>query len=953
MFRFLLIISLLLTSTVFGQGQRASQKTIEFRGFGGLNTLDNIFGIEKNEATRAHNIDFGRKRGSLTKRWGFDSLGVLSGVDSIIAIFAAYKSDGTQQLIYLVDPKDGTTPDSSGWGEIWASVDGGFSGGFIDSVWILIDTTPAASVDIHLVRLTIGNTFCTKQIITDGTPTAAVIIDSLVLKFDSTGCVASPGLSVSNSGDTALLAVGTVNIDLRSSRYVKDGINKADELIYLKTQITQSDVYFTKFPIQSEPSFAMFNDDIYITSPDGRGAVIHEGNGREFPFRAPGELRVIPLVDTFDIDVDSIYGLDGEYRYKIYTWLSDSNQVGDTVQIAGYVHQPVKIKDGKMFLTGFTKLHGDSTTKLSGSVSSKIDIYRTRANIGRLDFNDSVYFVTRLNVPYDDSWDTLYFIDSIPDSLLGDGLLAIDEQRIGLDSAVADSTTSYPYGGPSFLAIDSLHKHTPTKDSTNNYGIFYGIPGQRDTLGMAYMLTYIDTVTGIESDSGRSLYVYNHIKDTTDATDTILPWSIKIGIPNQPAATIGLVRNLYRGMIYQVTFDTGAFNRIVVNIGEDRTKTLIIDGGGWVERLAVDTVIVTDYFLLAQIPSADSFYVDSVRWDSLTVKRRFVGNSAPPGLKSLFTHDGHMFGINKSKLYFSKLDSAFAWGVFDFTSLNKDDGDENTLAFPTQGGIVVCKNNRTFIVFQNSNLKWSRREITGLPGCIAPRSYAKGLNGHYYLSAFGVVRLNDGQTLERRYSSGIISEKLSNFDNLSSIVKRDARAAYLPNSQQYLLNIGDTTYVYDERLDAWSTWSLKFAGSTLYGSEDELQYIPGDTMYFIQQGDSTIYRYGTSELDNGSGVQVLWSSAPFGVDNRLEKVSDIAVWWTNVDGISVVMGIYNEADSLLENVTFSSQNRYSRKSYDANNALYHRLFISGVSIDSLSIDGIDITIVDQGIREIE
>ena len=173
----------------------------------------------------------------------------------------------------------------------------------------------------------------------------------------------------------------------------------------------------------------------------------------------------------------------------------------------------------------------------------------------------------------------------------------------------------------------------------------------------------------------------------------------------------------------------------------------------------------------------------------------------------------------------------------------------------------------------------------------------------------------------------IISQKLSNFARLSSIVKRDARAAYLPNSQQYLLNIGDTTYVYDERLDAWSTWSLKFASSTLYGSEDELQYIPGDTMYFTQQGDSTIYRYGTSELDNGSGMQVAWVSAPFGVDNRLEKISDIATWWTNKDSVSVVFGLFNESDSAIGSVIFNGSGRYSRKSYDLTNSLYHRLFI--------------------------
>jgi hypothetical protein len=102
--------------------------------------------------------------------------------------------------------------------------------------------------------------------------------------------------------------------------------------------------------------------------------------------------------------------------------------------------------------------------------------------------------------------------------------------------------------------------------------------------------------------------------------------------------------------------------------------------------------------------------------------------------------------------------------------------------------------------------------------------------------------------------------------------------------QKYMLSIGDTTYVYDERAKAWSTWDLTFAGATLYGTEDELNFLPGDSMYFIKSGDSVLYRYGTSEQDNGTAFDVKWQSAPMFADiPKYKQITAVEVAFNSGD----------------------------------------------------------------------
>ncbi|GAG14466.1 unnamed protein product, partial [marine sediment metagenome] len=257
---------------------------------------------------------------------------------------------------------------------------------------------------------------------------------------------------------------------------------------------------------------------------------------------------------------------------------------------------------------------------------------------------------------------------------------------------------------------------------------------------------------------------------------------------------------------------------------------------------------------VAQISGDSTAYTDSIRWDSISsVTGKLYNKATPPSLLSnIFSFENKMFGIQGSNLYWSRLDTAAAWGAFDFVSLNRSDGDHNTVAYPARGVVRVHKNKSNFNVYQDANLNWNRREISGQFGCIAPQSHSAGLFGHYFLSENGVLRESEGQYLERTQQIKLVSAQLDNFDALPLTTKAKAKSFYF--DQKYMLSIGDTTYVYDERADAWTTWDFTFQDATYYGVEDVLGFYPGDTMYFIKPGDSLLYRYGSSELDGNDTI---------------------------------------------------------------------------------------------------
>ena len=866
---------LLVFSVVYGQ---PVEKKTEIRNFRGLNTVAGDFAIQPMECRKAHNIDWGRNVGSISKRYGFDSISVINGMDSILGIYAAYYTDGTQQLFIVADLADTT-----------ADVDTMQHAGHA-SVFV----TPKGSVNLSA--------------------------DSLTMIWEYWG----------PSG---------------------------------------------------RPSFAMANDWVYIVNGQHRGIMYNGTVARRWPPAAPGEIVPVPLNDSVSA---AAYGLVGSYRYMIKYWDADS---ADGDNLSGYVTAPVKVPySGKIMLTGLTWPSLDSLNPEHDSIS--FQVWRSKGDIGVLDASDSLYFIIEyLDILSDSLLSNLIIVDSVADSNLSEASgtsifdLKDDTLNSGRDSL---GVYSHRYGMVGYKSQNTTITYlddTASDYSGDSVGVFYGIIKQTDTLGVAYVCTFIDTITGIESDTSRSMWAYCDADDPARSFTVYLPNSPFIDSGSVAGKSSGLVKNLYRAHIFQQTYDSlfwadtlpnSFLGRAISTAFSSKTiKRLKFGIHAEISELAVDTVLLSPFYLVAQYHDTVDEVSDSVRYDSL-YSRRVYSKSAPPALaKQIYNFQGRIWSIDdrflwKSSIIDSPVDTLQGWGQADAIGLGVSDGDIPTLIFPRRQAMAVFKNFSSYNIFQDGNLNWSRTEVSGTFGCVAPNSYAKGFGGHYYLSDAGVVRENEGATLERTQSIELISTPIRSFDNMSVQTKSAAVGFY--TDRKYMLNVPavGTTYVYDERANAWSTWDMLFSGASLYGVETNLGFFPGDTMYFFN--DSVLYRYGkTTELDYyqapadttggtpGRYPEIMWHSAPLFVDPNYNQISKVGLFRSGATGDSLRARVFNADSSSFEDQYFNPlTDRYSVEAFAPMSDIYLYLMLFNtvgqdtLVFDSTVIDGIDIWYTDQG-----
>lgn len=902
-----LVISIILCVIVASSAIMAEQKLLRITTFGGLNTVSGDFSMKPGEARGAHNIDFGRNVGSVTKRYGYDAVSFLHGQDSIIGIYGAYFLDGTQRLVVVSDSAN------VGWGNIYISPPGkaqfvgtdvfdinvevslGVEYTYLDSIIIEDDTTVIAYTQAASPGIVV-DTVEVCYVKPGHEPECWDRYDTL-LTGDSANIAVSVATHIVDSinnnvavNDTVLAILGA------NGNYSITPLNYEFYTITIPTDVNQTVVSNSAnasrvrdyFSVLNKPSFAMYNDIVYIVNGSHKGVAYNGDIVRSWPLNAPGEPTIIPLTTRGP--------LSGEYRYAFsYLRGLDGDSSYGTI---GGISSRVRITNGQMLLRDFQWVGSDIIDGSPDSVG--IVVYRTKANIGRLDQRDSAFLIDTLWGESAADMATLSLLDSVADVDLANGVSIWVDSLLGQVANDADSVFSYShsYGAPRYIGTDSLLLYTrdagTDTDSLSVGGIFHGIPTQRDTIGVQYIVTFMDTVLGVESAPSTPL-TYKQSDSVT-----IHPYSITIGLPNPVYGDSGIVRNLYRSHLLQISYDSvwRKLDTIDVFGGKRQTARYI-----WKSRRAIDTIVTSPFYLVAQITLDSANYTDSIRYDSLEAAGRLWEQLTPPlFMTQIFAHQNRMFGVSGSRLHISKLDSASAWGALDFISLNESDGDQITLAFISRGVIRVLKNHSSFNVYQDANLDWNLREVSNQWGCIAQHSYAASPLGHYYLSALGVVRESEGQFLERTQAVELISANLRNFTDLPINTLNTATGFYF--DQKYMLSIGDTTYVYDERAKAWSTWSMTFSDATLYGTESELNFLPGDSMYFIQGGSSNLSRYGTSELDNGSPFQTRWrSGALLQNEPGYKHIQSIEMAFHSGDDDDIVfVGLYDEFDALVEGI---------------------------------------------------
>lgn len=948
----IIVFLFLLVTTALGQN---TADTVEISKFSlGLVTSERPINLPLGAGVKVHNVDL--SEGVLSVRPGYDSVFTLPGL-RFKGLYAAYYSWGVQQLIAVCDSP------TVGYGVIMRSIMGRHDFGDIyDSLLIKADTADIlnypmwnnAKYPIPIFGIYWNDTILYRD--------STWIFTFEIERSDSANVVSrawwADTMVALINGSSCSLYVTATDVDsgyllVEDSSYLDILLHFVYDSIYQYSVTAPDDSLriWSYYSTQSPPSFATFDDNVYIVNGDQRGVVWNGEIAMAYPLPAPGEPLIMPLTLVSGDNTD--YSMDGEVRYAISVALDTAAGAGATYSdsLFGVITSPVKTKNGRFMLRKFSYPAADSVVDhMIPDATDTLTYYlwRTLTNPGRLTRTtkmystgiqlemrkDSIFVSDQESATIDTftSLATVFVIDSLPDSVLTNRdttRLAISDVMAGRDSV---GVIERRLGAPTYLAGD-----TTVVDSS----LFSGSPVQRDTLGVAYAVAFIDTLNANQGPIGAPCYIWNKELDNGDTSNAKFD-SITIGLPPLPAGDSGIVYNVYRAQIYQVGIYTPAH---VDTIGTTGWFNIL----KWVDATyAVDSVVLMPFRLLGQVPGTDTLYVDTMRHDSVYLRRMYNQDEPPARIANIFAYDNRMFGYEKSFLYNSDVDSVNKWGIWSITPVGRNDGDQITAVWPGRTALRVFKNFSSYNVYDD----YGKPEIVSRWGCIAPKSHVAGTM-QYYLSTRGIEAESDGQYLERTIDGSLLSASLNNFDDMSIATKSSMVGMYLPTDQIALFSLSgnvDTTWAFFEETGAWSTWDLTFAGGTLYDTEDELNFTPGKTFYFFKEDDSVLYTFGTANTDNGDSITMTWRSGVIGADRYMRNLNDVGLW---VSGNSVVdslvtVYIYNEHGTKSDSLIFPALNgeRYILKEYGGDQPFqYFQLEIqhTGGSADT-KIDRIDFSV---------
>ena len=703
----------------------------------------------------------------------------------------------------------------------------------------------------------------------------------------------------------------------------------------------------TEWPIINKPTFTIFRDKVYITNGSSRGIVYDNEKAIPFPLYAPAEPKIVPLKTSGE--------LNGEYVY-VFKHRETGVATPFTARVAGEPSQRISVRNGQVLLKDFSWVTGTNLDPTPDSIY--IRIYRTKANPGLLDEGDTAYWVgTDITADGVADLATKSFTDNVADGSLNSDsttpVIIIKRTGIGTDSP-------FPrYGAPMFIdngnrADSGLRKGTPPS--------FWGY---------VYRTTILDTATLLESPLSPPMFWQ------AGATND----SLEFGVVLPPLSTTGYKTNIYRALVVYASWDTtwmslpapvGIAERF--KLGEYKATgrdCIIMPDGGLKCFLSnqprydpggkKDSIYEDNYFLLTQLDEGDTLYEDFQGHDSVTFSfNNLYSPSVPPTpLDGMIAVDDRLFGFRGENVYFSNLDSASRWFLFNWITINAQDGDRINAIFQQRDAIRIGKTKALYNFYQDANLRWSLSEISQHFGIVSQHSVAHGLGGTYYYTDFGVVRETEGQFRDRQFNTELISTNIAALDTIPIAIKESAIGFY--HKQMYMLSLpydstaGDSglTYVYFEKANAWARWpNLSFGGATLYSTEAALSFLPPDTMYFFKAGQSDIFVMTEDSLDNTGAspfrIALEAETVPLLTDDlRFNKIITnlgLGVRTTSTDD-SMIVVYKNEEGSTIFTDTLSDMTKRYTILGSRGNALFWKLNFKNTGNDSWSntiLDRIDI-----------
>lgn len=709
---------------------------------------------------------------------------------------------------------------------------------------------------------------------------------------------------------------------------------------------------------QAPTTFTNYRDAV-VASNGLQKMVVYDGRvTRTLPIAAPGEILCTPEFGT----TTGTRSLTGQYRYLVTVFenFAENPNKTDSFMLSGYMSDLVPVSNGSVRITNIQYPNRDSLGYF-GSGPCDVLVWRTKVNPGEIDIYDTLWPLPHLYT-LSDSTTTLTIVDSATDAQLTDTLYMTatktkTRHSIGgnvfafgfLTPAGKTNSSKLPtstggtythrYGAPQFISASYV------TDSGNaiTKGLVTG--NQNVIWSTSYTCTFVDTSGRFvnESDTANSL----ELKETWGSNRGV--GKIRLSLPRVPVGQSGLLVRLYRQHSFLASAYVRRIKRIVFNPQTQKTDTLyeeVTTIGDKTSSRYVVPIVKTGFRLVATISADSLYFTDSLKWgDSLQFADRFT-SSTPGNLANVQTINGRLYGTNGVRLYASSDETPGFFGVFDFNDFSSDRNDAIQAFWATRDGIRVFLTNSNHLVPNGD----------GAPVKIGsfgstPRSHAEGNGGHFYMTFGGqVVFEQDGTSLERTFTSAVVSEQLRNFANLSADIKSKAVGFYLPEEEKYLLNIDygsvDTTFCWDVRAGTWSTWDLSIGHATLFDTGAVGTGIPSRTMYYVPRGTASIYRYPDTttvpDLIDFETVPLL--REPF----SKSQITSLALWGRSPGGgIGLTMYFYNEERAFIGTVAtplLPTFNRYKRLGVaESKPAMNHTIrFVWTGSSSGTYVDGLEI-----------
>ncbi|MFX0194824.1 MAG: carbohydrate binding domain-containing protein [Candidatus Hodarchaeota archaeon] len=1004
-------IFLLLLISAVAFAQEPDYRVNDFSG--GLNTAFSPLSIGNNQATLLRNVYLSAEIGSLPKRYGFRAMtDSINGSRQMTGIYGAINRSGRKRMYGVIDTTTSTNP-LYGLGGLFVSANFGYNLDTSLAIYPYVYTgeTPYWTMwrdDIFFSNgrqkpIIIHNDLARDMVLqAPGEPRIYPINDTAATGFGLDGEYKYAILASSNCGVTSGSELITNN---GFENWTGDSLDDWDTLIYGTGTIKQE---------TGSGNYRSGSSSMRLTSASGAGAFfgavqrIYVGGNHTFQFkvwvkytsRSDGVLDI--KVSGKDAGVDYVWdwitddnNTFTEYKYNFTTLASPSTdtliiRIGmqdtangkisywDDASLMGmdsasyresYVSRSVGAYNEKVLLANFTyhTVHSEMSCDTSDAVFDSLtySIYRTKAYPGSLDELDTFWLVETFNDISRSDVDTLKFIDSISDDSLGTGSYSSphlpDFSKLGRANN-GSYVTGIRVGAPTYVSRNDTAGAPNSVTYTPPIGAH---------IATVYMMAYKDTLTGIESDSSRNLFIFRDSVINGGVADS----NYVIGLPPIPAGQDHFIRYLYKAFAYTAPSDTAAgrqtisYDTVIIwdlwhrdpnwNIFDNYNDTLFIP------NITIDTQLSLFYLLAKIKDSSARTYYDTLEVDSLTTIGReiFLGDIAPAGLKNITVFNSYAIGSQGSRFYWSRLDTTTQWAYFNNLALNLDDGDEGTAIIPYENHIKYFKNNSQFIILPTGDWQspFEREKVISGIGCIAPHSIVPYLNDIYYLSEHGFVRERAVPHRENTSSYDTISVPINNILlSHTADVLRTVVGVAVPRYQEIRWSIPsiDTTFVYNTLTKGWSINDYTFNQTTYYDTTRDANIEPARDLLFIGDNSDKIFKADTTPADTGQAFYFEYNTPLWGsgyIESGIGKCGFLVS--TNHLGGFIYEIRDAKGDSVYaDSIPYSSSqsNRYRVFAPINNNQEFFSINVRSSSLStSFSLKRMDIWTDDKGLTKVE